>query len=251
MAQVFNRSITVDYSKLAKILADNTGNADAARDITSEGEKLTLGLLKGLNTTTVGGLVITEVLKTGKSLLIEHARRTTDGQAVPKSWKDATPKGKKAIDPTPGDGHDPTGGVRGTGLGSDATIQYTPKQWRDAAATCTTGLCGPGSARDEVLLHEMFHGLRVMLGKLDSIPMGDGYNTQEEFFAILVTNVYQAEMGRPPRANHEDFKELQNPGKFSRTYRIKIDVFRNQHADLAKVLEEVSARSGTVNPMVR
>jgi hypothetical protein len=251
MAQVFNRSITVDYSELARILADNTGNADAANEVTSEGEKRTLGLLKDLNTTTVGGLVLTEVLKTGKSLLIEHSRRTQEGQAVPKSWKDATPKGKKALDPSPGDKHDPTGGVYGTGLGSDVTIQYTPAQWREAASTCTKGLCGPGSARDEVLLHEVFHGLRVMMGKLLSVPMGDGYNTQEEFFAILVTNVYQAEMGRPLRGNHQDFNELQNAGKFSKTYRSKIDLFRAQHTDLAKALEKVTPKNGAINPILK
>lgn len=251
MPQVFNRSITVDYSALATLIANSTGGDIAdVRAITDESEKKTVGLLKDLNTTTVGGLVLTEVLKTGKSMLIEHSRRSGDGQAVPKSWKDATPKNKKALDPSPGDNHDPTGGVKGTGLGSDVSIWYTPAQWHEASSTCTTGLCGPGSARDEVLLHEVFHGLRIMLGKIDSVPMGDSFNTQEEFFAILVTNVYQAEMGRPLRANHSDFNELKNAGKFSKTYRARINALKTQQADLVKALEKVPTKNSVINPIV-
>jgi len=54
----------------------------------------------------------------------------------------------------------------------------------------------PGDDAGEVLLHELVHALRQMSGLLDPYPMERGFDTQEEFFAVLVTNIYTSERGR-------------------------------------------------------
>lgn len=62
----------------------------------------------------------------------------------------------------------------------------------------------PGYDPAEMLLHELVHALREMSGRENTLPMGRGFDTREEFFAILVTNIYSSERGRfrPLRADH-------------------------------------------------
>ena len=53
-----------------------------------------------------------------------------------------------------------------------------------------------GSEPDEVLFHEMVHALRMLQGELQAVPTGtqdDQYHNVEEFFAVLVTNIYMSE----------------------------------------------------------
>jgi hypothetical protein len=245
----FSDRITVDYSSLQALLAKQT-DAKTAADLTADMEGKTVSLLKDINTTTVTGpAVITAIQKTGKTMQIVAAQHSEDAEAAPASWEDATPKGKKALDPTPGDGRDPTGGVRGTGLGSDVTIFYTPIMWATSASSCTADVpCGPGSARDEVLLHEIFHGLRIMLGLQLCVKMGDHYTTEEEFYAILVTNIYSSELDRELRGNHEEFTKLSKPGGFPGQYRQRIAVLKSQQPDLAAALSKIKPKNG-FNPL--
>jgi hypothetical protein len=67
----------------------------------------------------------------------------------------------------------------------------------------------PGSWPDEVLLHEMLHGLRQMAGQQDMSAIGLEYDTMEEFYAILLTNIYTSERGRKRlRKNHHGSSPL-------------------------------------------
>src|SRR5262249_52109870 len=54
----------------------------------------------------------------------------------------------------------------------------------------------PGS--DGALVHELVHALRDLRGHYHQIPMrSKAYDNEEEFFAILVQNVYASEKGMP------------------------------------------------------
>ena len=69
----------------------------------------------------------------------------------------------------------------------------------------------PGVGKDEILLHEMVHGLRQLRGTTDSHKPADAPNmdTVEEFMAIVVSNVYRSELNRPGlRADHHGFAPL-------------------------------------------
>jgi hypothetical protein len=110
--------------------------------------------------------------------------------------------------------------ARGTGGGSDVTLTFTAQDWAPATSSA------PLTAVDETLLHELVHGLRQAMGLEDPVALhaplpvlrkGDGsisqlmsqttpdkqtkysqiYNNYEEFVAILITNLYRSENGRP------------------------------------------------------
>jgi hypothetical protein len=117
------------------------------------------------------------------------------------------------------DGHVLPGWPRGTGRGSDVSLAYSPWNWGhdaymwDATARNNfaelTGFfpANPGQEAGEVLLHELVHALRAMSGRENSLPMGRAFDTQEEFYAILVTNIYTSERGaaRSLRGDHGMF----------------------------------------------
>jgi hypothetical protein len=100
----------------------------------------------------------------------------------------------------------------GTGEGSTVHIYYTPGV--SGGSSCAgDGIYG--SLGDEVLFHEMVHALRMTQGLLNPIPTEDslrGYNNQEEFLAIVATNVYiSAKPSTQLRADHRGFRRLQPP----------------------------------------
>jgi hypothetical protein len=87
--------------------------------------------------------------------------------------------------------------------GASTDIHYDKARW------CTGSRCAPkpGEAADgpgETLLHEMLHGLRIMAGQGGNpLPIGLQYDNMEEFYAILITNIYMSERGRKRlRKNH-------------------------------------------------
>lgn len=100
---------------------------------------------------------------------------------------------------------------RGTGTGSDVTILFTPGIY--GASGCHGGTFG--SMPDEVLFHELVHGLRQIQGKYNQIPTGDsftGYGNEEEFLAIVATNVYiSAKGGTQLRGGHDGHYALRPP----------------------------------------
>ena len=115
----------------------------------------------------------------------------------------------------------PLGGQKGSGRGSDTVINFTPQ---DYIKTCAL----PGGRPDEVLLHEMVHALRMELGLNLCLGMDDGYDTSEEFYAILIANIYRSESGyRDLRANHNGKQMLAAPltddGQFYKQWKDKID----------------------------
>jgi hypothetical protein len=70
-----------------------------------------------------------------------------------------------------------------------------------------------GASPDESLHHEMVHALRNMQGKFNAIPTKNQfYDSDEEFLAIVATNVYiSAKGGTQFRAHHHGHERLQSP----------------------------------------
>ena len=87
-----------------------------------------------------------------------------------------------------------------------------------ATTKAVTGLSywsGPGTQPDELLLHEMTHGLRHMVGlrMRRNVPFQRSYDTFEELYAILAANIYRSERGRTDlRADHHGFQTLASLG---------------------------------------
>src|SRR5262249_51922405 len=81
---------------------------------------------------------------------------------------------------------------QGTGKGSNSYVHFT--------AADHSAAYGPGSAPDEVLLHELVHSLREMEGHLNQVPTTGtnlAYENIEEYLAVLVTNIYVSERDGP------------------------------------------------------
>jgi hypothetical protein len=140
---------------------------------------------------------------------------------------------------------------KGTGEGSNVTIKYTPSIYGQA-------WCHPegtyGSKADEVLFHEMIHALRVMQGKYNQIPTGDkfyGYKDEEEYLAIIATNVYMSAKGvdnNGLRGGHDGHYALAPPLNTSAgfladpTNRKLMNIYRLVWTDAFRALAGVKAR---------
>jgi len=137
----------------------------------------------------------------------------------------------------------------GTGLGSDVEVFFSPKMWATVSQKCNNVLpgnaipeqpCGAGALADEVLFHEMVHGLRQMMGIRHCAAMDGGYETFEEFVAVVVANIYiSAKDGNEGlRANHQSFAALQDPSHFSDDpeNRRNLERIHKEQPDLVKQL---------------
>jgi hypothetical protein len=176
--------------------------------------------------TWTGWAVVREAIDSGKTVTIvpyskADEQRMGEGNAFarPAWWirmMDATPAGAPIFmggsdDPsTPNDERYRTVPLfRGTGRGADVDIHYSPE---DHAPRCLGGGVAQGACRmggddetaDAVLVHELVHAIRMMYGRLLRVPTFDQlYDNDEEFFAVLVANIYMSEKGKTRlRANH-------------------------------------------------
>lgn len=77
--------------------------------------------------------------------------------------------------------------VRGTGAGTDESIEFTPRHW--------IGM-GNKATADCVLVHELTHALRANMGLIQGKQTCNDYLNEEEFFAILIENLYRSELNK-------------------------------------------------------
>ena len=161
-----------------------------------------LGIIYG---TWTGRTVITEIALTRQRtmrIIPWPNSGVQNADAFPTNWADGELQGVTAHD---GLGN-PIRGVTGTGRGSDVVVRFTGSMWGPG----TGHPSGPSTEPDEILLHEMLHGFRFMCGR--AMPLHSSnprYDTDEEFAAILITNMYRSERGRSPlRADHHGFQAL-------------------------------------------
>jgi hypothetical protein len=168
-----------------------------------------------------GQALLRAMQRTSKRLSIKPWRKKeVSAGGGPFDMSAATAKGKLQRDPDTGklvidaQGNLP---IAGTGKGSDVEIRYTPSMWGFGGASVSVypPMSSPGAGRTSVLFHEMAHAYRMMRGNLYCGPMA-GYDTEEEFFAILLSNIFvtdpsSAVLVRTLRRDHGDFSQLMPP----------------------------------------
>jgi Effector protein len=167
----------------------------------------------------VGNMVLNELDRTPPGTVVVWPFLSTalDALTAPVSITLATPAGVRQWNAATGQplthtGDDPgTPRIReragqpvvGLGGGSGVRIAFNP----DTCANTPTQ--GPGTAADESLLHELVHALRQATGHWATVPMGDNYENQEEFNAILVTNIYSSAVRHAtPRRDHIGYQPM-------------------------------------------
>jgi hypothetical protein len=161
--------------------------------------------------------------------IIPYEQAQLNAFASPTDLLHATRKGKP--ERSGGDGHELLANgkpVIGKGGGSDSDISFTPGMFTKYCNQHKNGHRS-GAQPDEVLFHEMVHATRQMRGIFNPLPLGFFYDTEEEFFAILLANIYASETGRPIdlRSDHHTFDHLTTdtdakflPGKTDYRYKL-------------------------------
>lgn len=99
---------------------------------------------------------------------------------------------------------DPLGNqFRGSGGGSDSIISFTPNQWSTSGIADSQHQAILAAARrDEVLFHEMVHSVRQMVGVMNCSIAAAGFDTKEEMWSVMTTNIYCSAWNRPLRRDH-------------------------------------------------
>lgn len=169
----------------------------------------------------------------------------------PESYADATPAGEmaKTIETSELSKSERKANI-GTGLGTNYVLYFTPYYLGEARPS------GPGWAADEMLLHELIHGLNAMKGNLrltGGAP--DGFDGLEEFTAIVMTNLYASQLNRVLRYDHRGHAPLPStptnlcdPQIFYNKYRDAVqDCFRF-HKSLTSIYRNWDASFVPFNP---
>jgi len=93
-----------------------------------------------------------------------------------------------------------------TGQDDIVEVHYSPDGFEPSISNCSKSatwvrrppMFARNSGPDDALVHELVHALRVLRGKYLQLPTrSKAYKNEEEFFAILVQNVYASEKGMP------------------------------------------------------
>ncbi|MGA7883356.1 MAG: hypothetical protein WCD63_21035 [Terrimicrobiaceae bacterium] len=96
------------------------------------------------------------------------------------------------------------------GFSPDSSCHVDPK----------SGVYPPGGSRAESLFHELVHAFRLVTEKASmrklysnpfvpkSLRKNPEYDFEEDFFAILITNIFSSETGRPLRGGHDSLDPL-------------------------------------------
>jgi hypothetical protein len=148
--------------------------------------------------------------------------------------------------------------IIGQGGGSDSTVSFTPLTFSKYCSQHKRGHKS-GAHPDEVLFHEMVHATRQMRGLFDPMPLGFMYDTEEEFYAILLANMYASETGRSVdlRSDHHGFEHLTTdvnvkflPKRDMADYRYRL-VSKLIHAEPKMAHELTRLRHTRFNPIRR
>jgi hypothetical protein len=138
--------------------------------------------------------------------------------------------------------------VEGTGKGADTVIAFKPEAW---GAGGVAGNQGPGSAADEILVHELFHTGRYVRGIRNScFGAPNGWGDHEEFLGVTICNIFSSETKRPLRAYHLGFQALPaalaTSAAFLAKFKEYLDPVRSDHPHLFGALKR--ATGITFNP---
>jgi|SRR5215204_713932 len=141
---------------------------------------------------------------------------------------------------------------RGTGAGSDCEIEFitsslAQRVYSEPAIKTPKKKPNPLALADEILVHELLHAVRDMAGASfrRRVPRQPRYDNFEEFYAIVVANVYRSECGRSGvrSDNHSTFESMYVDGKgFLRLHfnRMHLQRFCRRHENLAAELSKIS-----------
>ena len=106
---------------------------------------------------------------------LKKLRENFNATAGPTDWEKSAPKGQTVLSCGGPNQNKPLQNsflffnydMKGDGSGSDVVVSFSPAMWNTNDVTAAFGAAnaaGPGVKKDEILLHEIIHGMRQMSG---------------------------------------------------------------------------------------
>jgi|SRR5215475_1216296 len=134
-----------------------------------------------------------------------------------------------------------------------STINFSPSKWGRDGKPGSLGFRGPGSDADEVLFHELVHGLRSRTGvDIPKSDLDDDCASDEEFVAIVITNIYLAEKGETAlRGSNDAFSAMRRPRDFlGNAQHVRLlRAFRESQPELFAALADIPESKAWWNPV--
>ena len=139
------------------------------------------------------------------------------------------------------------------GDGSDCTVWFQPTTWVSGSKAKSSADPDNHTRPDDVLFHELVHALRALRGVFDNKGrMGFGFDSFEEFVAVMLTNIYLADNGRlndmrwghsipflPMTEGRGPFGKVQSDGGFYTCFDTEIDALAVRMPDLCDQIATV------------
>jgi hypothetical protein len=230
MTTKFGSNITVDGSLNAAVDAAPTlpNNFTMKLPVPWSPEKYEAAIvhhLRTLQTSTVGKAVLSQLVK--PLTIRPYIWTPPNALTVGLEGEHATELGKPV---TPGST------VRGTGQGTSVTIWITLANRK---------------VPDASLLHESVHAVRAMHGARAAFAYPAKFNTEEEYFAILIANIYQSEKKRKlMKIDHtgNSWIDATSPWDQFRVDPYLITIFGMRHSGLALDIGRAKAEFNPFSP---
>jgi hypothetical protein len=230
MTTTFGSNITIDGSLNNAVAASPAMQAKFTRKLPvpwnpDRYEDVVVHHLRTLRGSTVGNAVLGQL--TQPLRIRPWIWEPANAAAIPLAALHATERDS----PVPESTH-----VRGTGRGTPVTIWFKPAN---------------RAIPDATLLHESVHALRMMNGALTGYEYGNSFHREEEYFAILVTNVFQSELKRTLiRIDHtgKSWVDAKSPWDQFRIDPFLITAFEMRHPTLSMDIGRSKAAFNPFSP---
>jgi len=188
MSHYWGQNIIIDGSRIREEFEDPLPTLGppnmVVRDTTNPKaisyESQTQDVLRQMEKTTVGGMLIREINSSPHNLTIRPLNQRASLDQTRTIWSDQSLPGQRA--------------ASAGGGGTDVTMWYEPTAWSTPSAKRSIDPANHFHA-DDVLFHELVHALRMMLGLMDLSKIREWDNI-EDLFAIMLTNIYNSSNNR-------------------------------------------------------
>ena len=220
-------------------------------DVASDYTDLIEGILNQIGSSTVGRAVLAKIKAHGWVVIVPYSSDDADKYGV----CNALSRKKFLLDGFEATEFDSP--VPVTGIGTE--IAFSPKTW--GAADPFGCAHQPGSQPDDVLIHELIHAGRRLGGDMKQVPLTGSladYDSEEEFFAVMVTNIDISEAGRQGSAfntnlvaNH-GVAPLNAPLNISEVFMLQpgiwnlVDKYCTQHPNIVPMIAQSPAQFNPV-----
>ena len=153
------------------------------------------------------------------------------------------------ITPHPRAECDARGGWSAPGVGF---VTFTPRDFMSRSPLGCNHANSAGADPREILFHELVHALRGIAGKWRDGRVGGLNKTftgDEEFIAIMLTNIYSSERGRKTRESHEGFVPLSQTSESTVMSAAKITLIEVVKQDHPEMFQRIARSSAKYNPL--